>query len=172
MGDTSVKLSLIFWLSPHLFTLVMLTPSKWLKQMYISKIVPIIDKFLHDSWNAWLSMYDTKGNKQHLCVRDNLFNCRQPHHHIHLKEKEQVLQCTNSKILFVKRNFYFWKLKDKIIKLFWAPINCCVIVLWKFFPLVISPLSEGILIVLQHFLAKPQRLVRSIFEMKSRVWHL
>ena len=35
-------------------------------------------------------MYDTEGNVDHLCIHDNLFNCRSPHHHIHLKEKKQV----------------------------------------------------------------------------------
>ena len=44
-------------------------------------------------------MYDTEGNKHHPCIRDNLFNCRQPHQHINLKEKKQVLQRTNSKML-------------------------------------------------------------------------
>ena len=40
-----------------------------------------------------------KGNKPHLCICDDLFSCRHPHHPIHLKEKKQVLQCTNSKML-------------------------------------------------------------------------
>ena len=35
-------------------------------------------------------MYDTEGNVDHFCIHDNLFNCRSPHHHIHLKEKKQV----------------------------------------------------------------------------------
>ena len=139
MGDTSVKLSLIVWLSPHLFTLVMLTPSKWLKQMYISKIVPIIDKFLHDSWNAWLSMYDTKGNKHHLCIRDILFNYRQVHHHIHLKEKKQVLQCTHSKNAFCEKKLLLIEnLKIKSLSCFKHQSN----VLSKFFWLVIRPFSE------------------------------
>ena len=38
-----------------------------------------------------MSMYDTEGNKDHICIRDHFFNCRQPHQHINLKEKKQVL---------------------------------------------------------------------------------
>ena len=30
-------------------------------------------------------------NKDHVCNSDNLFNYRQPHQHIHLNEKKQVL---------------------------------------------------------------------------------
>ena len=32
-------------------------------------------------------MYDTDGNKHHTCIRDNLFNCCQPHQRIHHKGK-------------------------------------------------------------------------------------
>ena len=42
-------------------------------------------------------MFDTEVDKHHLCISDNLLNCSQPH--------QQVLQCTNSKMVFVKRNF-------------------------------------------------------------------
>ena len=35
-------------------------------------------------------MYDTEGNKD-ICIWDNLFNCQQPHQHINLKEKKQIL---------------------------------------------------------------------------------
>ena len=55
-------------------------------------------------------MYNTEVKKHQLCIRDNLLNCWQPHQLIHLKEKKQVLQCTNSKMLFVKRNFYLLKI--------------------------------------------------------------
>ena len=48
-------------------------------------------------------MYDTERNMHHLCIHDNLFNCRPPHQHIRLKEKKQVLQCTNSNILFCEK---------------------------------------------------------------------
>ena len=48
-------------------------------------------------------MYITERNMHHLCIHDNLFNCRPPHQHIHLKEKKQVLQCTNSKMLFCEK---------------------------------------------------------------------
>ena len=34
-------------------------------------------------------MRDTEGSKN-ICILDYLFYCRQPHQHIHLKEKEQV----------------------------------------------------------------------------------
>ena len=33
-------------------------------------------------------MYDTEGNKNNTCIRDNFFNCLQPQQHIHLKRKE------------------------------------------------------------------------------------
>ena len=36
-------------------------------------------------------MYDIEGNKDHICIRDNLFNCRQPHQNINLEEKKLVL---------------------------------------------------------------------------------
>ena len=36
-------------------------------------------------------MYDTKGNEHHIRILDNFLNCRQPHEHIHLKEKNLVL---------------------------------------------------------------------------------
>ena len=57
-------------------------------------------------------MYDIEGNKDHICIRDNLFNCRQPHHHIHLKEKKHVL------LKKWKETSAYWKLKDTIFKLF------------------------------------------------------
>ena len=78
--------------------------------MYTLKIVLIFHKVLHESSNVWLSMYDTEGNKRHICIRDNLFSCQQPQRHIHLKEKKQVLQGTNSKMFFVKRNFPLLKI--------------------------------------------------------------
>ena len=48
-------------------------------------------------------------NKDHVCNSDNLFNYRQPHQHIHLNEKKQVL-------IFKKwkETFTYWKLKDTI----------------------------------------------------------
>ena len=42
-----------------------------------------------------------KENKHHLCIRNDLFSCQKHHHNIHLKEKKQVLQFTNSKMLLV-----------------------------------------------------------------------
>ena len=57
-------------------------------------------------------MYDTEGNKD-ICIWDNLFNCQQPHQHINLKEKKQILI-----IKKWKENFTYWKFKDKIFKLF------------------------------------------------------
>ena len=33
-------------------------------------------------------MHDPDANKHHTCIRDNLFNCRQPHECIHVKRKE------------------------------------------------------------------------------------
>ena len=58
-------------------------------------------------------MYDTEENKYHTCTRDNLLNCRQPHQNIHLKENKQVLQCTNLKMLLVKRDFYLLKISGE-----------------------------------------------------------
>ena len=43
-------------------------------------------------------MYDTEENKYHIHIIDNLLNYRQPHQHIHLKEKKQELYCKNSKL--------------------------------------------------------------------------
>ena len=61
-----------------------------------------------------MSMYDTEGKKDHICIHDNnLFNCLQPHQHIHLKEKKQVLI-----IKKWKETFTYWKLKDEIFKSF------------------------------------------------------
>ena len=57
-------------------------------------------------------MYDTEGNKD-VWIPDSLFNCQQPHQHIHLKEKEQVLI-----IKKWKETFTYWKFNDKIFKLF------------------------------------------------------
>ena len=57
-----------------------------------------------------MAVHDTEGNKHRLCIRDNLLNRWQPHQHIHLKRKKQVLQCTDSKMLFVKRNFRLLKI--------------------------------------------------------------
>ena len=55
-------------------------------------------------------MYNTERKKHGLCIRDNLLNCRQPHQHIHLKGKKQVLQCTNLMMLFLKRKFHLEKI--------------------------------------------------------------
>ena len=57
-------------------------------------------------------MYDTEGNKD-VWIPDSLFNCQQPHQHIHLKEKEQVLI-----IKKWKETFTYWKFNNKIFKLF------------------------------------------------------
>ena len=63
---------------------------------------------------AWLSMYDTERNKHHkheqlvsviICsIVRNLINTST------LTEKKQVFQCTNSKMLFVKRNVHLLKI--------------------------------------------------------------
>ena len=41
------------------------------------------------SRNVRLSMYDTKENKDHICIIDNLPDCEQPYQHIQLKGKKQ-----------------------------------------------------------------------------------
>ena len=33
---------------------------------------------------AWLSMYDTEGNKHQTCIHDDILNCQQTHQQIHL----------------------------------------------------------------------------------------
>ena len=43
-------------------------------------------------------MYDTKENKHHIHIIDDLLNYRQPHQHIYLEKKKQELQHTNSKL--------------------------------------------------------------------------
>ena len=53
------------------------------------------------------------GNVMIFIFFSNLFNCRQPHQHIHLKEKKQVLI-----IKKWKETSTYWKFKDKIFKLF------------------------------------------------------
>ena len=55
-------------------------------------------------------MYYTEGNRHHLCTHDNFFDHRPRPQHIHIKEKKQVLQCTSSKMLFVKRNLDLFKI--------------------------------------------------------------
>ena len=74
-------------------------------------------------------MYDTKGNKYHLCTRGNFFNCQQSYHHIHFKVKKHVLQCTNSKMLFVKKK------TSKIIVLNTNQLLC-------YFPVEVSSTSN------------------------------
>ena len=38
-----------------------------------------------------MAVYNTEGNKNRLCIRENLLNCCQPHQHIQLTGKKQVL---------------------------------------------------------------------------------
>ena len=63
-------------------------------------------------------MYNTEVNKHRLCIHNNFLNCWQPHQQIHLKWKKQVLECTNSKMLLVKKTSIYWTFKDKIFELF------------------------------------------------------
>ena len=100
-----------------------------------------------------------------------LFNCRPPHEHIHLMEKKQVFQCTNSKMLFVKRNLHCLKIN----------IAVCVIVLGKFLSLEISPLNEWSIDSTAAFPCKTFHwnfslevfieIFSLIFPLKSRVLH-
>ena len=81
-------------------------------------------------------MCDTEGNKR-ICIPDNLPDCQRHHQHIHLKEKKKVSLYTNSKIIFLKRNFHLLKtLKIKSLTCFMHQINIIVaiFVLWKFLP--------------------------------------
>ena len=63
-------------------------------------------------------MYDIEGNERHsvpviICpIVDNLINTST------LREKKQVLQCTNSKMFLWKESPTYWKFKDKIFKFF------------------------------------------------------
>ena len=84
-------------------------------------------------------MYITERNMHHLCIHDNLFNCRPPHQHIHLKEKKQVLQCTNSKMLFCEKKLPLIenlriKAPNKHSWLCYCPVEVS--------PIEISPLNE------------------------------
>ena len=71
-------------------------------------------------------MYDTERNMHHPCIHDNflidgnLIN-------IHLEEKKQVLQCTNSIMLFVKRNFHIGYVRLKSSSCFKHQINITVV---------------------------------------------
>ena len=47
-------------------------------------------------------MCDIEGNKR-ICILDNLFDCRQPHQHIHLNEKKQISKYTNSKLFLSEK---------------------------------------------------------------------
>ena len=71
-------------------------------------------------------MYNTEVNKHRLCICDNFFNYRQPHQHIHLKGKKQVLQCTNSKILLVKKLRFIENLRIKSLSCFKHQVNITV----------------------------------------------
>ena len=57
-----------------------------------------------------MTMYDTEGITPP-CIHDHLFSCQQPHQHIHLKENK-LLQCTNSKMLLVKKVFHLLRIKS------------------------------------------------------------
>ena len=107
MGGISVKLTLTSELFTIPFNLgLVYIISSGLTNVYIKNSADNLTKsFMIREMYGYLCMILHKGNK-HLCVRDNLLSCPQPHHHIHLTEEKQVLQCTNSKMLFVKRNFY------------------------------------------------------------------
>ena len=48
-------------------------------------------------------MYDSEENKD-VCIHDNLFSCQQPHQHIHLMNKKQVL------IIKKQKNFHLFKI--------------------------------------------------------------
>ena len=94
------------------------------------------------------------------------------------RERNKYYSVLIQKCFLWKEIFSYWKFKDKN-DFFEHPIffnqhffNCCVIVLWKFLPLVISLLSEWSIDNLQYFLAKFRHSVRSIFWMKSRAWHM
>ena len=67
-------------------------------------------------------MYDTEENKD-ICMYDNLFNCRQYHQHVHLKEKKHVLI-----IKKWKETYTYWKFIDKI-SYFKRQINIIVVLL-------------------------------------------
>ena len=69
-------------------------------------------------------MYDTEGNKDDICIHGNSLNCRQPHEHIHLKEKKQVLIIKKWKKLPLIEN-----LRVKSLTCFKHQINIIVVLL-------------------------------------------
>ena len=64
-------------------------------------------------------MCDTAGNKHHICIRDNLFNCPQTQQHIHLKVKKNTYSSVLIRKCFLwKETSTYWKFKDNIFDLF------------------------------------------------------
>ena len=62
-------------------------------------------------------MCDTEGNK-HICIFDNLFDCRQPYQHIHPKEKKANIAVYKFKKIFGKETSTYSKRKEIIFNLF------------------------------------------------------
>ena len=75
-------------------------------------------------------MDDSEGNEHDNQFGKNLFNCRQPHEHIHLKENKQVLQCNKFKNAFCKKKLKLIEnLRIKPLSCFMHNINITVVLL-------------------------------------------
>ena len=49
----------------------------------------------HKMYGCQCMINNTEGNNDHICIRNNLFNCRQPHQHIHLKQNKKQTKKTS-----------------------------------------------------------------------------
>ena len=57
----------------------------------------------------WMTVKCGTARNKHICILDALTDCQQPHQQIHRKEKKKVSWYTDSKIIFLKRNFHLLK---------------------------------------------------------------
>ena len=91
MGGPSVNLPLIscLFIMSFNFGYVYILNSGF-KQINILKIVLISWQNCSSFMNVWMSMYDTEGNRDHICIRDHFFNCRQPHQHLPEREETSI----------------------------------------------------------------------------------
>ena len=107
----SVKLPLTSWLFIITFNLFCSHHQQWFKHIYIY-IINSSDNLTNTFMNHEMYGCQCMILKEIHIFKSTIifFNCVQSHKHIHLKEKKQALQCTNSKMLFVKRNFHLLKI--------------------------------------------------------------
>ena len=62
-------------------------------------------------------MCNIEGNKR-ICILDNLFDCRQPHQHIHLNEKKQISKYTNSKLFLSEKKLPLEPEKTEVFEVY------------------------------------------------------